>query len=107
MTRKSMPITTTQNLLTRSWVADVATLETAIGHFKAGRREPNACRVAFFEIAGDSELHVNVTHRYPTKTATGWAGPANMRDGFVHNRRFDTPRHMVRNIRDMVLAARV
>ena len=48
----------------------------------------NDCQVSFFELGQDSHLHVNITHRYPTKTAQGWAGPANLPRGFVHNRTF-------------------
>lgn len=101
-------ITTNQALLTQSWTADVETLETAIGRFTARRPLVNACRVAFFEIAGDAQLHVNVTHQYPTKVVRGWTGPGITRNGFVHNRRFaDTPpSEMIRHIRSMVFAAR-
>jgi hypothetical protein len=104
-----MAITTTHKLLTRSWTADVEALETAIGRFKADRAVTNDCRVVFFEIVGDGHLHVNVTHRYPTRAASGWAGPASVPEGFVHNRTFgDTPpNRIVRHIRDMVFAARI
>jgi hypothetical protein len=91
------------------WTADVEDLEAAIGRFKTGRHVPNNCEVVFFEIAGDTHLHVNVTHRNATKSVSGWAGPGHVADGFVHNRRFgDTPpNEMIRHIRDMVFAARV
>ena len=102
-----MRISARHQLLSDSWIADVENLEWAIGHFKVGSNV--ACEVVFFEIAGDGHLHCNVTHRHPTETVAGWAGPGDVRGGFVHNRRFaDTPHNdMIRHIRDMVFAARV
>jgi hypothetical protein len=104
-----MAITTTHKLSTGSWTAAVATLETALGHFNANGAMKNDCRVAFFETGQDGRLHVNITHRYPTKTAPGWAGPANLPEGFVHNRTFgDTqPSQIIRRVRDMVFASRI
>jgi hypothetical protein len=69
----------------------------------------NACRVVFFEIAGDAHLHVNVTHRHQTTAVRGWAGPAKLPEGFVHNRMFgETPSgQMLRHIREMVFAERM
>ena len=105
----AMAISARHELLSDSWTADVANLEWAIGGFKADRNMANNCEVVFFEIVGDGQLHCNVTHRHPTKTISGWAGPGHVTDGFVHNRRFgDTSqKDMVRHIRDMVFAARV
>ena len=102
-----MRISARHQLLSDSWIADVENLEWTIGHFKVGSNV--ACEVVFFEIAGDGHLHCNVTHRHPTETVAGWAGPGHVRGGFVHNRRFaDTPHNdMIRHIRDMVFAARV
>ena len=104
-----MAITTTHKLLTRGWTSAVATLETAVGHFTAKGAMKNDCQVSFFEIGHDSHLHVNITHRYPTETAQGWAGPASLPAGFVHNRTFgDTqPSRIIRHVRDMVLASRI
>jgi len=104
-----MAITTKRTLLTGAWTADVEILETAIGRFKADGSSRNDCHVAFFEIVRDRHLHVNVTHRHPTKEVRGWAGPAAVADGFLHNRTFaDTaPPRMLRQIRDMVLAVRI
>ena len=104
-----MAITTTHKLLTGSWTADVETLETAVEHFKADGAMTNDCQVVFFEIVSDGHLHVNVTHKYPTRTARGWAGPASLPEGFVHNRTFgDTqPSQIIRHVRDMVFAARI
>lgn len=101
-------VTTRHKLLTSSWRADVETLETAIGRFTADRPLPTDCQVVFFEIAGDGQLHVNVTHQHPTIAVRGWAGPARIPGGFVHNRRFgETPTtQIVRHIRDMVFAVR-
>jgi hypothetical protein len=56
----------------------------------------------------DRHLHINVTHKYPTKSVRGWAGPASMPQGFVHNRTFSDEQasgQIVRHVRDMVVAA--
>ena len=102
-----MKVTTTHNLLTDAWTADVREMEDAIQHFRADRRLRDDCHVAFFEIARDPYLHVNVTHKYPTVHVSGWAGPADRPEGFVHNRRFDDMAtvQIVRHIREMVFAA--
>jgi hypothetical protein len=107
--RHTMAITTRRTLLTGAWTADVEILETAIGRFRAPAESKNDCQVALFEIARDGHLHVNVTHRHPTKEIRGWAGPATVADGFLHNRTFThtPPSQMIRHIRNMVLAARV
>ena len=101
-------ISTGHTPLTSTWTADVATVETAVEQFTA-HRLANDCRVMFFEIVNDRKLHVNVTHKHPTKTPSGWAGPAKLPQGFVHNRTFnDTPTSdMIRHIRAMVFAARM
>jgi hypothetical protein len=100
-------VTTRHTLRTSAWTADVQTLETAIGGLTAEHPIANDCQVAFFEIAGDDQLHVNVIHRRPTMAVRGWAGPAKLPEGFVHNRRFGntTPSRMIRHIREMVFAA--
>jgi len=102
-------VTTTRKLLTDSWSADVDTLETAIERFNADASLKNECQVAFFEIVRDGDLHVNVTHRHPTRAVTGWAGPADVATGYVHNRTFDgsQPRQMLRRIRDAIFAERI
>lgn len=104
-----MAIATTHKLLTGSWTAAVAALETAVGDFEADGAMKNDCQVAFFEIVRDDHLHVNVTHRHPTKTANGWMGPASLPQGFVHNRTFgdSKPRQIIRHVREMVFAARI
>jgi hypothetical protein len=101
-----MGIITSHKLLTRSWTADVAAIETGIERFKRDRAVTNDCHVALFEIERDAQLHVNVTHRRPTKTLGGWAGPAIMPTGFVHNRRFSDsePSAIIGQIRRMVFA---
>lgn len=102
-------ITTTRTLLTRSWTADVDALEMAIGQLTSRPSLTGDCRVALFEVVGDGNLHVNVTHRYPTQAPKGWAGPAVLPQGFVHNRTFGDmpPNQIVRHIRDMVFSARI
>jgi hypothetical protein len=104
-----MAIATTHKLLTDSWTAAVATLETAVGYFEADGAMKNDCHVAFFEIVRDGHLHVNITHRYPTRTAHGWTGPASLPQGFVHNRMFgdSNPRQIIRHVREMVFASRI
>jgi len=103
-----MGITTTHKLLTDSWTADVHVVEDAIERLGASRGVIDDCQVALFEIVRDDHLHVNVTHKYATRTAPGWAGPAVLRSGFVHNRTFvDTqPSDIIRHIRQMIFAAR-
>ena len=73
-----MPIKTTHNLLTDSWTGDVHIIEQAIGRRGAGRAVTNDCQVALFEIVRDDHLHVNVTHKYATRTywMGGTRGPA-------------------------------
>ena len=102
-----MNIRTTRNLLTDTWAAEVREMEDAIQHFTADRKLRDDCHVAFFEIARDPHLHVNVTHRHPTAEVSGWVGPADRPEGFVHNRRFDDPAtvQILRHIREMVFAA--
>ena len=103
-----MSITTTSKLLTESWTADVQTLESAIARFDGNSQPLNECRIVFFEVARDADLHVNVTHRYRTMTPRGWAGPARLPTGFVHNRTFDDnpPAEITRRVREMVFAKR-
>ena len=100
-------VTTSHTHLTGSWATDVETVEAAIGRFTAVQPLTNECHVSFFEIAGDGQLHVNVTHQHATKAVRGWAGPGITRDGFVHNRRFSVmlPSAIIRHIRAMVFAA--
>jgi hypothetical protein len=104
-----MHITTTRNLLTRLWTADVDALETAIGRLTSRRKLTDDCSVALFEVGGDGKLHVNVTHRHQTQAPRGWAGPAVLPQGFVHNRTFGDvpPKQIVRHIRAMVFSARI
>jgi hypothetical protein len=103
-----LAVTTAHNLLTESWTADVEVLQTAVERFNADRSLTNECRVVFFEIVRDRHLHVNVTHRYATKGISGWAGPATVADGFVHNRTFygSQPKQIIRHIRDVIFAER-
>lgn len=104
-----MNITTTRKLLTRSWTAEVDALEMAIGRLASRRPLTDGCSVAFFEVIGDGSLHVNVTHRHQTQAPRGWAGPAVLPQGFVHNRTFGDvpPNRIVRHIREMVFSARI
>lgn len=101
-------VTATHQLLTSSWTADVERVERAISRSAADRPPGANCQVALFEIAGDSHLHVNVVHHHATVAVQGWAGPGRLAGTFIHNRRFrDTaPSRMIRQIREMVFAAR-
>ena len=102
-----MTVTTKQTLLTGSWKTHAEAFETTIRRFTAERPLANNCQVVFFEIGRDGDLHVNVTHRYQTMQVKGWAGPASLAEGFVHNRVFSDmpPSRIVRHIHDMVFAA--
>ena len=101
-----MAMSARHDLLDDFWAEDVKALESAIARFQVDPRSTNNCEIVFFEILGDRSLHVNVTHRYPTRAVSGWAGPGQVPEGFVHNRRFGEKARgeMIRHIRDMVLA---
>jgi hypothetical protein len=106
----AMGISARHQLLSNSRrTADVERLESVIRRFKAGPDVANNCEVVFFEMVGDEHLHCNVTHPHATKSVAGWAGPGHVPHGFVHNRRFGDAPHseVLRQIRDMVFAARV
>jgi len=64
--------------------------------------------VSLFEMAGDPQLHVNVTHQEETKRVAGWIGPGVSAGGFVYSRRFESApaASILRSIRQMVFAAR-
>jgi hypothetical protein len=102
-------VTTSHKLLTGSWTAEVERLETAVERFKVSGATDNPCRISLFEVVRGGPLHVNVTHKYLTRTVPGWAGPGQLRHGFVHNRTFSTARagRTIRHILDMVSARRV
>jgi hypothetical protein len=85
----------------------VRELEAAIRHLESDPKLTNPCEVALFEIDGDESLHCNVTHRYVTRPVVGWAGPGQVAEGFVYNRRFRDTRNVLRHIREMVCAPRV
>src|SRR4051794_18351879 len=100
-----MTITTTHKLLTGSWTEDVETVESAVGRFRTDQAPANDCEVVLFEIVRDRHLHVNVTHHHRTKSVPGWAGPASLPQGFVHNRTFSEAQsstQIVRHVRDMI-----
>lgn len=107
--KRPVPILTTHALLTGVWTGQVQSIESAIRRFKPDHSSTNDCEVVLFEIPGDGQLHVNVTHKYPTKGAAGWAGPGSVPSGFVYNRRFSDTQtgQVMRHIREMVLAARI
>jgi hypothetical protein len=103
-----MVITTAHQLLTDSWTENVTIVETAVGHFQADHAPGNDCQVMLFEMPGDRQLHVNVTHKFLTKSVPGWAGPGSLPQGFVHNRMFSEAQptgRIARHVRDMIFAA--
>lgn len=91
-------------LLTDAWVEDVQILEKGIHAFAV--TPANDYHVALFEVAGDPQLHVNVTHKQQTKGVKGWLGPGVSAGGFIHSRRFaSTPTaSILRSIRQMVFS---
>jgi hypothetical protein len=93
-------------LLTDAWTGDVQTIERGIGEFPAP--PVREYHVSLFEMDGDPQLHVNVTHKEQTKAARGWLGPGVSAGGFIHSRRFEsTPTATIlRSIRQMVFAER-
>lgn len=93
-------------LLTDAWTADVEALEKGIGDFPVP--PAHEYHVSLFEMANDRQLHVNVTHREPTRPVRGWSGPGVSANGFIHNRRFESmsTAEILRSIRRMVFAAR-
>jgi hypothetical protein len=99
-------ITANHALLTGAWTMDVKSLEAALGRVKLDAAMTSPCRVTFFEVAGDGDLHVNVMHRAATEGVTGWQGPAAAADGVVYNRTFSRmPRYQVlRQIKSMIFA---
>jgi len=102
-------LSSTRRLLSASWAADVDAIDRAIVRFADAHPLAGDCAVAYFEIATDEKLHVNVTHRRLTEDVGGWAGPARTPDGFVHNRTFGAAptTQIARRVREMVFAGRV
>jgi hypothetical protein len=100
-------ITANHTLLTGAWTMEVKSLEAALGRVKPEAGVNGQCRVTFFEVAGDGDLHVNVMHHSATEGVTGWAGPGATADGVVYNRTFSRmPRYQVlRQIKNMIFAA--
>jgi len=96
----------TRSRLSASWDADVDAIEQEIWRMTDAHPLSSDCTVAYFEIATDQKLHVNVTHQHQTREIRGWAGPAHTADGFVHNRTFAAmpPPQIVRHVREMIFA---
>jgi hypothetical protein len=105
----SPAILTKRALLTTAWTADVKVLQAALSRCKVDGRLDAGCEVAFFEVAGDSQLHVNVIHARPTLNMTGWKGPHRATGGLTHNRTFNRMARyqILREIREMVFASRL
>jgi len=100
-------LSSTRRLPGASWACCVDAVEAGIRRFNEAHPLASDCQVAFFEVASDETLHVNVTHRQLTKPISGWAGPGRTSDGFVHNRTFAAPTaQILRHVRDMVFADR-
>jgi|SRR5689334_24217781 hypothetical protein len=99
-------LSSTRSRLSASWDADVDAIEQEIWRMTDEHPLSSDCTVAYFEIATDQKLHVNVTHQRQTREIRGWAGPARTADGFVHNRTFAAmpPPQIVRRVREMIFA---
>jgi len=99
-------LTTAHALLTTAWTADVNVLEAALRRSSLDKRLNGSCHVTFFEVAGDSQLHVNVVHLHSTHDGSASLPASTPPDGVVGGRAFDrAPRYQIlRQIRDMVLA---
>jgi hypothetical protein len=99
-------VTVDQRLLTEAWQDDAGAVVAALRTSTRQRALPTGCRVVLFELAGDRDLHVNVTHQRSTSTPAGWSGPGVTPDGFVHNRRFPSSEshRIARQIHEMVYA---
>ena len=104
----SAALTTSHVLLTDAWTADVNALQAALGRIEKGAGLSSDCRVTFFEVAGDAQLHVEVTHRSAAANVNGSPGAESASERVVHNRAFSrAPRYQVlRGIREMVFAGR-
>ena len=102
---KAPAITAGHALLTAAWTTEVSSLEAALGRI-TDARIGNDCRVTFFEVEGDQDLHVNVTRQYATDGVNGWSGPGTTPGGLVYNRTFTRmPRYQVlRQIRNVIFA---
>ena len=88
------------------WSAEVERIERELERMTAAHHVPYDCRISFFEVAGDSDLHVNVTQQARTTPVKGWAGPGDTDGGFVYNRRFRDEREVLKRIREVIFAAR-
>jgi len=99
-------LSSTRSPLSVSWDADVDAIEQEIWRMTDAQPLSSDCTVAYFEIATDQKLHVNVTHQHQTREIRGWAGPAHTPDGFVHNRTFAAmpAPQIVRHVREMIFA---
>ena len=108
-TERTGRLSSTRKHLSASWESDVDAIEKAMSRFAEAHPLASDCEVAFFEIAADQKLHVNVTHRRVTEEIRGWAGPGDTPDGFVYNRTFGgvPTTQIARRVREMVFAARV
>ena len=104
----SPALTTTHALLTDAWTKDVNALQAALGRIEKGAGLSSDCRVTFFEVAGDAQLHVEVAHRPTAGNVNGSSGAASTSERVVHNRAFGrVPRYQVlRELREMVFAGR-
>ena len=102
-------LSSTRRRLSAARESDVDAIEKAMSRFTEAHPLASDCEVAFFEIATDHKLHVNVTHQSVTKEIRGWAGPAHTTEGFVYNRTFSgvPTTQIARRVREMVFATRV
>jgi hypothetical protein len=99
-------LSSTRKHLSASRESDVDAIEKAMSRFTEAHPLASDCEVAFFQVANDRKLHVNVTHRRATEQIRGWAGPGDTPDGFVYNRTFGgvPTTQIARRVREMVFA---
>ena len=102
---KKASLTTNHTEVHGMWTAEVARLQASLAYLTEKRVPSSPCRVSFFEVPSDRDLHVNVIHQHEPVAVKGWSGPAAIADGFVLNRRFRTRAGILGHVEEVVFAA--